>query len=157
MRFLVLAGLTVVNALNTGGENTMYKPQYFESETHRHFYQTVCSRYGFEAGNDSYHCALVYYIGAAETLRRHWDTLYDPLERTINPEALHASFITHESGRLLRLAYDLFHGGPVLYDTYYTDAEKQLMSYTASSLFAGDMLEVKLEAVRIRFGFEVSI
>lgn len=57
---------------------------------------------------DVYHQALFYCLGIDRDTRNHIDSIYNFSERIINTECLKEGWITSGSGRMLRMAFNLF-------------------------------------------------
>ena len=130
----------------------MYNPHCFADEEHRAFYYRMCSQYG----HDRFRASLFYCIGSTDVTRRHYRRIYDTEEQMVIPECIYESWQTSGTLRMILLGFELYHGGPVIQDDT-EDSDRLKKLYSISSVFSSEMLEVKLEAVRIRFGFEVSI
>ena len=77
------------------GTNKYYR-QFFEIEKDEADCFDVC------------HQALFYCLGIDRDTRNHIDSIYNFSERIINTECLKEGWITSGSGRVLRMAFNLF-------------------------------------------------
>lgn len=120
----------------------------FNGIEHQAFYEKHKS-------NDIYHNCLWYLIGVSNITRSHVSDLYDFDNRCIRPEALHAGWQTSATQALTRLAFDLYHGDPVLpkpeMDT--ECLEKELTLYSISNIFSrlNEWMLYAMNAISLRF------
>ena len=120
------------------------------NEKHRAFYEEHTTN-----GGDIYRDCLWYLLGVAEDTREHWREIYDTEERAIIPECLRAGWQTSSSGALVRLAFDLYHGDPVVL----SGAEdlngqvEELTAYSVSGVFGRlhEYLPYAIQAIAMRY------
>lgn len=121
----------------------------FNGESHKSFYEKYGSEY---SGSDRQRQVLFYLLGVSDTTRHNIDAIYDFKEKCIIPESLSAGWQTSSSRALTRLAFDLYHGDPVLADGV-SDAEGELMMYSVSNIMSrlNEWLPFALEAINILY------
>lgn len=117
----------------------------FNSDDHKQFYEKYGARY---EGNDKSRQTLFYLLGISDTTRHNIKDIYDFEEKCIVPESLSAGWQTSSSSALTRLAFDLYHGDPVLSEDT-ADAERELMLYSTSNTLGrlNEWLPYAIEAI----------
>lgn len=110
----------------------------FASDQHRKFFERNIAR----GRPDGYHKALFYLLGVSDETRRHIEDLFDFAEDAIRPEGLTAGWQTSGTGRLCRLAFNLWNG--------YMEHEQE-QSYTPYDLFACGFARYMAEGIRLRY------
>ena len=102
---------------------------------------------------DVYHQALFYCLGIDRDTRNHIGSIYNFSERTINTECLKEGWLTSGSGRVLRLAFNLFcNSSPSVWDE--EGHEKQLKEYecyTPEDLFCCGYAKYFWQAIKLRY------
>jgi len=118
----------------------------FISDDHRVFYEQ------HTGSADIYTKALIYTLGICADTRRHFGSLYDPEERSIKPEAIHAAWQTGGSAKATRLAFQLFTDGT---PTAFIDPEnpdiEECRLYSVSDIFCCEFAPYFVEAIKIRY------
>lgn len=119
----------------------------FSSEAHKEFYEKYGSKY---AGSDRQRQVLFYLLGVCPDTRKFIREIYDFEEHCIVPDVLNAGWQTSSSRALTRLAFDLYHGDPVLADDV-ADTEGELMMYSVSNVMSrlNEWLPYALEAISV--------
>ena len=102
----------------------------FNGESHKVFYEKYGSEY---SGSDRQRQVLFYLLGVSDTTRCCIQEIYDFDNHCVIPEALSAGWQTSSTSALTRLAFDLFHGDPVLTD-HPEDTEAELTMYSVSNV-----------------------
>lgn len=110
----------------------------FASDHHRGFFEQNIAR----VRNDSYHKALFYLLGVSDETRRHIESLFDFAEDAIRPDGLTAGWQTSGTGRLCKLAFNLWNG--------YTEPGQE-QSCTPYELFACGFAPYMAEGIRLRY------
>lgn len=120
----------------------------FNGEEHEMFYNKYVS-------NDPYRNALFYLVGVSDTTRYNIKAIYSFDERCIIPESLSAGWQTSSSRALTALAFDLYHGSPVLpqADPTQDQIEDALEIYSVSGIMSrlNEWIPYALEAIKIRY------
>lgn len=119
----------------------------FNGKQHQEFYAKYGSIY---EGKDYQRQVLFYLLGVSESCRRNINSIYDFTENLIKPECLHAGWQTSSSRALTRLAFDLYHGDPVVSEDA-DDLEAELTEYSVSNIMSKlhEWLPFALEAINI--------
>lgn len=122
----------------------------FIDQEHEDFY----SRYLIKCRQqDVYHMALVYCLGLNIDTRININSIYDFRTGKIKTDCLHEEWITSRSGKIIRIAFNLYNDGiPSLYN--YDEESEQLQEcgrYTIAKIFSCKYAKYFLEAIRIRY------
>ena len=104
----------------------------FKDNSHQEFYEKYGAK--FENSGDRQRQVLFYLIGVSEVTRAHIDEIYNFEEHCIIPEALTAGWQTSSNRALTRLAFDLYHGDPVVPETA-ESVEDELTMYSVANIF----------------------
>lgn len=122
----------------------------FKNGEHEDFYYGMLKHMRFQ---DCYHRALVYVLGISGDTRRNFKRIYDIESGCVRTECLQEGWLTSGSGRIIRMAFNLYcNGTPSVYD--YEDNEEQLKEcrcYTVEDLFCCEYAGYFWEAVKIRY------
>lgn len=121
---------------------------YFFDTAHEAFYAENLARAEQEGRRaDSYFKSLIYLLGLCAETRVHFDHLFDWKDWYIQPEALSAGWQTGTTGRVTRLAFNLWNG----YGQ--EDPESNLVSarFLPDEIFSCEFQMYFFEAVRLRF------
>mgnify|MGYP001042859038 CR=1 FL=1 len=122
----------------------------FKDKHHKDFYMEYLPRCRCQ---DVYHKALVYCLGLSPDTRKFAGQIYDFRTGDVKPECLREGWQTSGSGRIIRMAFNLYcNGTPSVYD--YGDGEEQLREcrcYTVEDLFCCEYAVFFWEAVKIRY------
>ena len=122
----------------------------FKNGEHEKFYYGMLRHMRFQ---DCYHRALVYVLGISGDTRRNFKQIYDIESGCVRTECLQEGWQTSGSGRIIRMAFNLYcNGTPSVYD--YEDHEEQLKEcrcYTVEDLFCCEYAVYFWEAVKIRY------
>jgi len=120
----------------------------FNGPEHEEFYKKYES-------NDVYRNCLWYVIGVSDITRLHINDIYDFAEHCIKPEVLNAEWMSSSTSALIRLAFDLYHGDPVLSDDNLDNEKKEteLTLYSVSNIFSrlNEWKIYALEAISIMY------
>lgn len=123
----------------------------FISDEHKEFYRKHAQKYA----RDPERLSLFYLLGVSDETRRNIRELYDENAGAIIPDGLAARWQTSSSRALCRLAFNLFHGEPVLTDP---DADGETLAeetaaYSTAAIFSklNEWAPYALEALRIRY------
>lgn len=122
----------------------------FINDDHKAFYEEHTAN----LYDDRSRAALFYILGIAEETRIYIRDLYDFKGRHIKPDGLAKPWQTSSTRALTRLAFDVFHGGPVIPAEYAgDDREDALEEYSAARIFSrlNEWAPYALEAIRIRY------
>lgn len=122
----------------------------FKDKEHENFYYTYLSKCRWQ---DVYHEALVYCLGLSDDTRRNVNRIYDFKTGSIKPECLHEGWQTSGSGRIVRIAFNLYtNGTPTAY--LYEDVEEQIREtrlYSVLDIFCTGDAKYFWEAIKIRY------
>ena len=123
----------------------------FINDAHKEFYTKHAQKYA----GDPERLSLFYLLGVSDETRRNIRELYDENAAGIIPEGLAACWQTSSTSALCRLAFDLFHGEPVLNDP---DGDRETLAeetaaYSTARIFGklNEWAPYGLEALRIRY------
>ena len=120
----------------------------FNGKEHETFY----SKY---ASDDPYRNALFYLVGVSDSTRYNIKAIYNFQEKCIIPEALSSGWQTSSSRALTALAFDLYHGSPVLpqTDPSQEQIEDALELYSVSGIMSrlNEWIPYALEAIKLRY------
>ena len=129
----------------TGARNQEAYTIVFKDKQHKDFYRDFLPRC-------RYHKALVYCLGLSRDTRAFAQQIYNFETGDVKPECLQAGWLTSGSGRIIRMAFNLYcNGAPSVYD--YEEGEEQLKEcrcYTVEDLFC-DYAVYFWEAVKLRY------
>lgn len=122
----------------------------YKDEAHEKFY----SEYVMECRHqDAHHKALVYCLGMNADTRRYVNSIYNFKTGSVIKECLNEGWITSGSGKVVRMAFNLYNNGtPSIYA--YEDLEDQLKEcskYTVEDLFCCPYAKYFFEAIKIRY------
>ena len=123
----------------------------FINDDHRAFYE----KHTANLYDDREREAFFYLLGISESTRRNVKDLYNFRERILKPDGLGKGWQTSSTRALSRLAFDLFHGGPVIPSGYEGhELEDALEDYSAARVFSrlNEWAPYALEAIRLRYG-----
>ena len=117
----------------------------FINDDHKAFYEEHTAK----LYDDTERLALFYTLGISESTRKHIRDLYNFRERSIRPEGLAKAWQTSSTRALTRLAFDLYHGGPVSPE----GTEEDLEEHSAARIFSrlNEWAPYALDAIRIRY------
>ena len=94
----------------------------FKNGEHENFYYGMLKHMRFQ---DCYHRALVYVLGISGDTRRKFKRIYDVESGCVRTECLQEGWLTSGSGRIIRMAFNLYcNDTPSVHD--YEDNEEQL-------------------------------
>lgn len=134
----------------TGARNKEAYTIIFKDKQHKEFYMDFLPKCRYQ---DEYHKALVYCLGLSGDTRANARQIYDFETGNVKPECLQAGWLTSGSGRIIRMAFNLYcNGTPSVYD--YEESEEQLKEcqcYTAEDLFCCEYAVYFWEAVKLRY------
>ena len=134
----------------TGARNKEAYTIIFKDKQHKDFYRDFLPRCRCQ---DVYHKALVYCLGLSGDTRAFVRQIYDFETGDVKPKCLQADWQTSGSGRIIRMAFNLYcNGMPSVYD--YEQSEEQLKEcrcYTVEDLFCCGYARYFWEAVKIRY------
>lgn len=121
----------------------------FINDEHKEFYE----KHTANLYNDRERAVLFYILGIAEETRIYIRDLYDFKGRHIKPDGLAKPWQTSSTRALTRLAFDVFHGGPVIPEKWDEHREDALEEYSAARIFSrlNEWAPYALEAIRIRY------
>jgi len=122
----------------------------FSNGEHKEFYLKNIKRCRCE---DCYHQALIYCLGISADTRRAINSIYNFESGLINPDCLRDGWITSGSGRVVRLAFNLYTNGMPTLDEYQKVDEKinETRKYTVEDIFCCAYARYFWEAVKIRY------
>ncbi len=122
----------------------------FINESHKQFYQQYlqkCRR------QDCYHKALIYCLGLEEDTRERIESIYDFKSGCIKTECLHEGWITSGTGRVIRMAFNLYcNGMPSVKEC--SGIEEKLSEcrrYSVEDLFCCGYARYFWEAIQLRY------
>lgn len=122
----------------------------YKNDAHEKFYIKYLQQCRYQ---DGYHKALVYCLGISEDTRNNIKRIYDFKTGNVKTECLHESWITSDSAKVIRMAYNLYNNGtPSVYD--YNNVNDQLREcrrYTVEDLFYCEYAKYFWEAIKIRY------
>ncbi len=122
----------------------------FNGEGHKDFYEKYGATY---ESADRQRQALFYLLGVSEETRKHINSIYDFEECCIIPEILTSGWQTSSSRALTALAFDLYHGSPVIpqMDPSQEQIEDALELYSVSGIMSRlhEWLPFALEAINM--------
>lgn len=134
----------------TGARNREAYTIIFKDKQHKDFYRDFLPRCRCQ---DVYHKALVYCLGLSGDTRAFVRQIYDFETGDVKPKCLQADWQTSGSGRIIRMAFNLYcNGMPSVYD--YEQSEEQLKEcrcYTVEDLFCCEYAVYFWEAVKLRY------
>lgn len=122
----------------------------FRGKEHKEFYLKNLKRCRYQ---DVYHAALVYCLGIDRDTREHIHAIYDFKTGLVKPECLHDGWQTSGSGKIIRMAYNLYNNGtPSVFDCE-NDEEKltECGQYTVENLFCCGYAPYFWQAVKLRY------
>ena len=122
----------------------------FKDKAHEEFFE----KYGARYVQDRERRAFFYLMGVSDTTRNNINKIYDFEDKCIIPTALNEGFQTSSSKALTRLAFDLYHGNPVIMDDLTADeTETELYYYSVSNIFSrlNEWIPYAIEAIKIRY------
>ena len=112
----------------------------FSSSEHEQFYKEQLAKCRYQ---DGYHKSLMYALGICDVTRNHFSEIYDFSTRCIKWECLSKDWITGTSGRVIRLAFNLFTGS-----TYEEDDEDK---YTLSAIYGYTETKYLLQTIALKY------
>lgn len=123
----------------------MFKDKSHESFYHEYLPQCRCQ--------DTYHEALIYCLGMNWDTREHIKSIYDFQTGDVKTECLHEGWITSGSGRVIRMAFNLYNNGTPSVDDYKEpeDQLRECQRYTVEDLFCCGDARYFWEAIKIRY------
>ena len=120
----------------------------FFDASHRSFYMEKLEQAEREGRRvDSYFRPLLYLCGLCRDTRVHFDRLFEWDEWCICPEALSDGWQTGSTGKITRLAFNLWNG----YGFEDPDGEHLSASFFPDDLFCCGFQPYFFEAIRLRF------
>lgn len=124
----------------------------FKNKEHEKFYRKYLPQCRYQ---DVYHKALIYCLGISRDTRDHVKQIYDFRTGNVKSECLHEGWQTSGSGKIIRMAYNLYcNGTPSVYDYNESDTDGQLKEcrlYTVEELFCCGYARYFWEAIKIRY------
>lgn len=122
----------------------------FKNKEHEKFFWLHYMKCRYQ---DVYHAALVYCLGIDRDTREHIHEICDFETGLVKPECLHDGWQTSGSGKIIRMAYNLYNNGtPSVFD--YDNDEKKLVEcgqYTVENLFCCGYAPYFWQAVKLRY------
>lgn len=102
---------------------------------------------------DVYHAALIYCLGICDDCRLHIDEIYDFKTGCVNSDCLNRCWLTSSSGRVIRMAFNLYSGGaPSIYKYSKKDEQlSEILMYMPDRLFCTGDAPYFWQAIKIRF------
>lgn len=120
----------------------------FCDKAHEDFYYNGLQKAQEVGGQvDSYFRAFLYLCGLCHDTRVHFDRLFIWREWCIQPEALADGWQTGTTGKIVRLAFNLWNG----YGYDVQDGEQISMLFLPDELFCCEFQPYFFEAIRLRF------
>ena len=132
----------------TGAETT--RTIIFMNQKHKDFYLKYLEKCRYQ---DVYHKALVYCLGIDKDTRSHVNRIYDFKTGCVKTECLREGWMTSSSGKIVRMAFNLYcNSAPSVHD-YKEKDEQELESrfYMVGSLFCCNYARFFWEAIRLRY------
>ena len=134
----------------TGARNKEAYTIIFKDKQHKEFYMDFLPKCRYQ---DEYHKALVYCLGLSGDTRANARQIYDFETGNVKPECLQAGWLTSGSGRIIRMAFNLYcNGTPSVFDYKKKDDQiRECRSYTVEDLFCCSYARYFWEAIRLRY------
>lgn len=122
----------------------------FKDREHEEFYLKYLEKCRYQDVN---HRALIYCLGISGDARRNISSVYDFKSGLVKTECLRQGWITSGSGRVIRMAFNLYcNGAPSVYDQEgHEEQLREYSCYTVEDLFCGSDARYFWEAVKIRY------
>ena len=121
----------------------------FKDRDHEMFYKNVLPRCRRQ---DVCHKALVYCIGINGDTRQCAERIFDFDQGRVKTECLEEDWITSDSARVIRMAFNLFcNGTPSVSDFEGDGKVKECQRYTVEELFCCEYAVYFWEAVKLRY------
>ena len=111
----------------------------FASAEHRDFFLRMMSE---ARKNDCYHQSFFYVMGIAPETRANIRQMFDFKQDCIKPEGMHGGWQTSGTGRVCRLAFNLWNG--------YTEPEHS-NAYSPEDLFCCEFAPYFMEGIKVRY------
>lgn len=122
----------------------------FISEAHEKFYYEKLKKVRYQ---DVYHKSLCYCLGICNDTRNNIDRIYDFKTGLVKTECLFEGWITSGSGKVVRMAFNLYcNGTPSVNDC--ENAEEKLSEcskYSVEDLFCCSYAPYFWQAIQIRY------
>ena len=117
----------------------------FRNDSHREFFLRHT-----ENGSDVYFRALVYLLGLTAETRTNFSRCFDVKSRMIKPESLGEGWQTGSTGRIVRMAFNLWNGWhyEIADDA---DVDRVSASFTPDELFCCEFAPFFFEAIKLRY------
>ncbi len=129
----------------------------FKNDAHKAFYESHHKIYIQNGELDHNRSALIYTLGMDEDCRDHFDDLYNKDTGCVCGDDDICCWVTSSSQAVIRLAFDLFHDGPIVLTK---DRDKQLAlleNYSTASVFGNlayhGLTQYGIQALQLRYGF----
>lgn len=122
----------------------------FKDNEHEAFYEENLAKCEIQ---DSYHKALIYCLGIGDTTRSNISRIYDFRTGCVKPECLHEGWQTRGSGKIVRMAFNLYCDGIPGIDENSSpeDQLKEMQLYTVSDIFCTADAKYFWEAIKLRY------
>ena len=121
----------------------------FKDQEHEIFYRnclTKCKQ------QDVYHKALIYCLGISRDTRQNIERIFDFNNGTVKPKCLREGWITSDSARVVRMAFNLFcNGTPSVRSLEGKAKVEECRHYTVEDLFCCEYAVYFWEAIKVRY------
>ena len=122
----------------------------FKNNEHETFYHENIAKCKIQ---DSYHKALIYCLGIGNDTRRNLSRIYDFRTGCVKPECLREGWQTSGSGRIVRMAFNLYCDGTpgIEEDSSPEEQMREMKLFTVSELFCTGDARWFWEAIKLRY------
>ena len=122
----------------------------FKNKEHKECYQHYLQKCREQ---DCYHKALIYCLGLEEDTRECIESIYDFRTGCVKVECLQEGWITSGTGRIIRMAFNLYCNGTPSVKNYPRTEDKleEYRRYTVEDLFCCGYARYFWEAIQLRY------